>query len=324
MSDILLSIVIPAYNSERFLHNLLSVLVEQVTECTKNSIEVIIVNDGSADATADIAQSFSERYSFISLINQDNKGECGARNTGIKNAQGRYLYFLDSDDVLPEGTLLFFQNFLSQSNESDVFAFGYEVHRNGMVSKTVFSESLNNRSFPSEVIKKLFLSKKLPICICSMIYRNAFISENALLFPVGVKIGGDMVFMVNTFAKACTLQYSKRISFIYQIRDDSVMQGYKGYNTDRIKSFAFIRDAVLKNYADYSSIKKEANFFIANSYLSNLVAYLKSNLKDKEINKIFLDNKFFLYRNLQGRFLNTAAIYIARCVPLRILFKLLK
>ena len=58
MSDILLSIVIPAYNSERFLHNLLSVLVEQVTECTKNSIEVIIVNDGSADATADIAQSF--------------------------------------------------------------------------------------------------------------------------------------------------------------------------------------------------------------------------------------------------------------------------
>ena len=52
MSDILLSIVIPAYNAERFLHDLLSVLVEQVFECIENSIEVIIINDGSADATA--------------------------------------------------------------------------------------------------------------------------------------------------------------------------------------------------------------------------------------------------------------------------------
>lgn len=324
MSDILLSIVIPAYNAERFLHDLLSVLVEQVFECIENSIEVIIINDGSADATADIAQTFSEKYSFISLINQDNKGECGARNTGIKNAKGRYIYFLDSDDTIPKRTLFFFQDVLSRHEITDIFVFGYEVQRNGVVSKTVFADSFDKRSFSAGMIKKLFLSKKLPLCICSIIYRNAFFAENDLLFPVGVKIGGDMVFMVNSFTKACTLQYNKRVSFTYQIRDDSVMQGYKGYNTDRIKAFEVIRDAVLKNYADYSSIEKEANFFIANTYLSNLVAYLKSDLKDNEINKIFLDNKFFLYRSLQGRFLNTVAICIARCMPLRILFKLLK
>ena len=323
MSDILLSIVIPAYNAERFLHGLLSVLVEQVFECIENSIEVIIINDGSADATADIAQSFSERYSFISLINQDNKGECGARNTGIKNAKGRYIYFLDSDDAVPKGTLLFFQDILHHETK-DIFLFGYEVQRNGVISKTVVADSFDKQSFSAEMIKKLFLSKKLPFCICSIIYRNAFITDNTLLFPMGVKIGGDLVFMLNTCTKAHSLYYDKRICFIYQIRDDSVMQGYKGYNADRMKSFEYVRDAVIKNYADYSSIEKEANFFIANSYLSNLVAYLKSDLKDKEINKIFLDNKFFLYRNLQGRFLNTAAIYIARCVPLRILFKLLK
>ena len=133
MSDILLSIVIPAYNAERFLHDLLSVLVEQVFECIENSIEVIIINDGSADATADIAQTFSEKYSFISLINQDNKGECGARNTGIKNAKGRYIYFLDSDDTIPKRTLFFFQDVLSRHEITDIFVFGYEVQRNGVV-----------------------------------------------------------------------------------------------------------------------------------------------------------------------------------------------
>ena len=198
------------------------------------------------------------------------------------------------------------------------------MQRNGVISKTVVADSFDKQSFSAEMIKKLFLSKKLPFCICSIIYRNAFITDNTLLFPMGVKIGGDLVFMLNTCTKAHSLYYDKRICFIYQIRDESVMQGYKGYNADRMKSFEYVRDAVIKNYADYSSIEKEAYFFIANSYLSNLVAYLKSDLKDKEINKIFLDNKFFLYRNLQGRFLNTAAIYIARCVPLRILFKLLK
>lgn len=324
MNNILISIIIPAYNVERFLDNLLSVLVEQVSECTKNSIEVIIVNDGSIDNTANIAQSFSGKHSFISLINQENKGECGARNTGIKNAKGRYIYFLDSDDTLPQGTLSFFQDILLHHETKDIFAFGYEVHRNGIVSKTVFAESLDSRSFSAEMIKKLFLSKKLPFCICSIIYKKDFIYDNDLLFPIGVKIGGDLIFMLNTCTHAHSLYYDKRISFIYQIRDDSAMQGYKGYNRDRMRSFELVRDAVLKNYADYSSSRKEANFFIANKYLSDLVAYLKSDLKDIEINKIFLDNKFFLYRSLHGRFLNYAAICIARCIPLRILFKIFK
>lgn len=324
MNDILLSIVIPAYNSDRFLPDLISNLLDQVKEFGENLIEILIVNDGSVDSTPDIVNSFIKNYPFIFLVNQENRGECGARNTGIIKARGRYTYFLDSDDSIPKGTLSFFKSILFNNELLDMVAFGYVVEKNGIVTKTVFSDSLDKEYLSSEMIKRLFFSKLVPCCICSLIFSKNFIVKNNLIFPEGVKIGGDMSFMVNAFTKAESLYYSKRISFIYKIREDSVMQGYKGYNMDRIKSFEVVRDTIMSNVEHYSLIKKEINFFIANLYLANLAAYLKSNVKDAEINKIFLQNKFFLYKGLRGKLVNRIGIYITRCIPIGILFKFFK
>lgn len=320
MNDVLLSIIIPAYNYGRFLSKTLSMLISQgLDHC-----EVIVVNDGSTDDTEKICKEFSKEYENIHYFFQKNQGVSVARNVGLREAKGKYVYFFDSDDSLPDKTLDFFRYILSKNNSLDIFVFGYAVKKGDILYKKVFSDTLDNELLDSFMMKKIFFEKKLSFLICSSLYNREFILANDIFFPVGIKIGEDIVFMINAITNAQSLYYSKRISFIYQIRDDSVMQGYKGYNMDRMRSFEVVRDTIMNNAEYYSLVKKEANFFIANSYLSNLVAYLKSNLKDKEINKIFLDNKFFLYQSLQGRFLNTAAIYIARFMPFRILFKLLK
>jgi len=322
MSDILLSIVIPAYNSGSFLNRTLAELVSQGLLCC----EIIIVNDGSTDNTEAVCMEFANRYSEIRYIRQLNCGVSIARNTGIIAAKGKFIYFFDSDDRLTDNTLNFFRKILEYkcNDAPSIYVFGYELHKLDSTVQLISSNVLDKKELSPVLIKKKFLSKKIPWLICSCIFLKDFVLRHNLAFPESVKIGEDIIFMLQAIAAADSLYYNKRICYAYHIRKDSAMQGYKGYNADRMKSFEYVRDAVIKNYADYSSIEKEANFFIANSYLSNLVAYLKSDIKDKEINKIFLDNKFFLYRNLQGRFLNTAAIYIARCVPLRILFKLLK
>lgn len=104
MSEILLSIIIPAYNSERFLPATLSMLVQQGLD----GCEVIIINDGSTDATESICCDFSSRYSEIRFISQENQGVSVARNRGIEESHGRYLYFFDSDDSLTEDSLVFF------------------------------------------------------------------------------------------------------------------------------------------------------------------------------------------------------------------------
>lgn len=95
----LVSVVVPCYNGERFLKETLECALSHKQDV---DLEVIVVDDGSSDGTAAIAQSFGDRLRYIY---QENKGLAGARNTGIDAAKGKYFCFLDDDDLLPEGAL---------------------------------------------------------------------------------------------------------------------------------------------------------------------------------------------------------------------------
>lgn len=90
----LVSVIIPAYNMEKYL----SKTVESVISQSYSNTEIIIVNDGSSDRTRAIAEQFKEKDSRIKLINQENKGLSSARNSGIRISRGEIIAFLDSDD----------------------------------------------------------------------------------------------------------------------------------------------------------------------------------------------------------------------------------
>ena len=91
MSEPLISVVIPAHNAEKYLAEAL----ESVRAQTFPDYEIIVIDDGSTDRTAELASS----YSGVFLLQQSNRGEAGARNTGIRAARGKYVAFLDADDV---------------------------------------------------------------------------------------------------------------------------------------------------------------------------------------------------------------------------------
>ena len=95
----LASIIIPAYNAERYI----SEAIESVINQTYTNWELIIVNDGSTDNTEKIAQSYAQKDSRITYITQENKGVSVARNIGYNASKGDYLGFLDADDYwLPD------------------------------------------------------------------------------------------------------------------------------------------------------------------------------------------------------------------------------
>ena len=93
-----LSIIVPVYNVADYLPKCLDSLLVQ--DLSQNEYEIIVVNDGSTDNSGKIAEEYSKTYSNIILINQENQGLSGARNTGIQNAKGEYVQFVDSDDYL--------------------------------------------------------------------------------------------------------------------------------------------------------------------------------------------------------------------------------
>ena len=98
MREIKVSVIIPIYNVEEYLEECLQSVVDQTLE----DLQVIMVDDGSLDGSTDIAKKFASRYDHFEYVRQVNGGLGNARNTGVKYAKGKYIIFLDSDDIVPD------------------------------------------------------------------------------------------------------------------------------------------------------------------------------------------------------------------------------
>ncbi|MGL4358167.1 MAG: glycosyltransferase family 2 protein [Cetobacterium sp.] len=110
LKDILVSVLIPSYNAARFLRKSISSCIYQ----THNNIEIIIVNDGSTDSSANILNELEKSDERIRIYHQDNKGVSATRNRLVSLAKGHYIFFLDADDTIPLKTI---ENLLLNSNE---------------------------------------------------------------------------------------------------------------------------------------------------------------------------------------------------------------
>ncbi len=127
-----LSVVVPVYNVEAYLQEAL----ESVCRQTLHDLEVIIVNDGSTDGSALIAESFAARDPRFRLLRQDNQGQGPARNLGVRHATGDYLAFLDADDVLPGNAYNLLVGSL-EATGSDIAAGNVRRFSTGWMSQTV-------------------------------------------------------------------------------------------------------------------------------------------------------------------------------------------
>ena len=125
------SVVIPSYNYGNFIPFTLRNVLQQ----SNIELDVIVVDDGSSDNTAEVVKEFG---SSVRYVYQENQGLCGARNTGMRLAQGEFLVFLDADDLLSPGTL-----FLQTQN----------LHKHPEASISMCSNQLFTTTEPGEALR---------------------------------------------------------------------------------------------------------------------------------------------------------------------------
>ena len=115
MDQFKFSVVIAAYNSDLWISKTINSLINQTLDFKKN-IQIIIVNDGSTDKTGQICQGFKAKYpkNIKYIVNEENLGPSATRNIGLKQASGKYINFLDSDDYVSSTT---FKNILNFFNK---------------------------------------------------------------------------------------------------------------------------------------------------------------------------------------------------------------
>jgi len=127
------SIVIPAYNASQFLEKALDSVRTQVFD----NYEIVVVNDGSTDNTLDMAKAYFDRYPELNhkLIDQENKAIGGSRNSGIKEARGRFIAFLDADDIWYKEKLEKIYIYLEQNPEANFVCHNEHLAENGKIVK---------------------------------------------------------------------------------------------------------------------------------------------------------------------------------------------
>ena len=187
MDKIKISVVVPAYNVEKYIEKTLKSIVNQ----TLREIEIIVINDGSTDDTLSIIKRLMLEDKRIILINKKNGGVSQARNDGIKIAKGEYVSFIDGDDWIEEDFFKDSYKYGSENNLDIVMSDAYlDYFRR---KKTKYLKELEVQKIISgeEYLKQLYKNNCLKVVWNKIVKREIFI-ENDLFFLENVPSGEDM------------------------------------------------------------------------------------------------------------------------------------
>lgn len=175
----ILSIIIPVYNVEKYIEKCLLSCMNQ--DISLNKYEIIVVNDGSLDNSRNLIQGIKDRYDNISIIDQENKGLSEARNTGFKKAKGKYVWFVDSDDWIEMNCLGRICGYLK--DDLDILQLPYRlVYENTGVTKEILVYRIEEIKSGPEVV----LHGDFPAPVQFSIFRSQFLQDNNLSFVPGI------------------------------------------------------------------------------------------------------------------------------------------
>lgn len=211
MNQFLLSIIVPAYNCEAFIHECLQSVIDQL----KDHVELIVVDDGSTDSTRGILAEYENRQKNISIIYNEHKGASGARNKGLDYARGEFVSFLDCDDCLHAG----FLNRALPLTESamDLYIFGIErVTLSGRREIWGVNDHIYNdiSDFADEYIR---VRKLMIYSNCNKFYRKEIIEKNGIRFDESLAFGEDRIFNYD-FIKRCRNVTTSTLTMINYIQ----------------------------------------------------------------------------------------------------------
>ena len=216
--SILISIIIPVFNVERYLATCLDSIIQQ----SAIDIEVIIANDGSNDNSGYIADRYTQQYDFIKVIQQSNQGVSAARNRAIQEATGKYLVFLDSDDVLYKG---FFQKILDLIKiQPDIIEINADLidEAGTVLYKKVFLLGNTTTSLNNTDIAKLRLHKQAKYYLFSRIIRRELVED--LRFNERIGFCEDALYLTECYFRAAKI-----------ITVDQSLYGYRQHATNATK-----------------------------------------------------------------------------------------
>lgn len=322
------SVIMPVFNGSDYLEDrIMRVLAQDI-----GSIEIIIVDDGSKDNSAQIVRSCFRKVDrkdiLTRLISQNNMGVSVARNVGLSHAQGKYVIFFDADDLMQE---TFVRRMYERAEETDadlVLCGHFRVLENGKLVKefatTFFPEVVNGRD--EKYLPFLGMSNPWT---GSLLYRKEFLKKNSLRYQPGCTNGEDTEFIWKAWLLASRIACVPETLVSYVLREQTASRGntLKRFHSigalRRIRSFLFKNNCSPKllDYFDrkvipeafmtilasliYEGFPKDKIYqILRNSSIKKEISKFKPNTRNERIKSILfkrIPSAFFWYYSIQQK-----------------------
>lgn len=212
----LVSIIIPIYNVSEYIDRGIKNILQQ----NYPNFEILLVNDGSTDDSASLCDLWAQKDSRIRVFHKVNEGAGSARNVGILNALGKYIYFFDIDDYA-DADLLSYNVEIMETKEVDYILFGFRTitpHQNNLQDEVSFKEKeiRSNDELKEVYVDTFVLCRHGNGFPWNKFYRRSFLIEHNLLFE-NQRIQQDEVFNLNLYPYLDKAYISSRVLYTYYI-----------------------------------------------------------------------------------------------------------
>lgn len=189
------SVIIPVYNVE----NNIKKCIESVLSQSFSDFELILVDDGSSDASGRICEKYAEKDERVIVIHQKNQGVSAARNRGLEEATGEYVVFIDGDDFVEKDILYH----LNQS-DADLVLVGFSDYFNNAITKIILYDNEYWKINSDEGILR-FLKMQSSVFVWGKRYKKSIIDENNIKFRCDMKFNEDNIFNNDYILKTSTV-----------------------------------------------------------------------------------------------------------------------
>ncbi len=231
----LVSVIVPAYNAAAYIEK----TVENLSRQTCSEIEIILVDDGSTDGTAEICDRLSELYDRVKVIHQENKGVSAARNAGMRAASGSYIGFCDSDDV-PDSDL--YETLLNLAVENNAELSMVDVRIQNIDGSIKHTSTQISHCFNSpDEFAEAFFTEYLNVGVYTKLFSRELAAR--LEFPEGIRINEDMYFFFCAGISSKKTVHKNVEKYTYALNSESAtMKGFSESYFDKI----FIADEFVR------------------------------------------------------------------------------
>lgn len=282
--DIRISVLIPVYNVERYLHDCINSVLKQ----TQKVYEIVLVDDGSTDSSGLICDEYADNYPLVKVFHKENGGSLSARMYAISRANGNWFMFLDSDDTLKINAVEIVQKSIRENNP-DCVLFGLDRVSKDKIIQPFIPELPNNEliSDKGKLYELVFTHNALN-SLCRKAVRAELLSDDYSAY-YNISLAEDLLQSLEIYRKAHRFYYICRSLYNYTYNETSItntisIDNYKIDFTVREMVYEFIKNSNTFTLEQWNTY----NNYSLRLFINQIKTVLAFNAKHTDI-KILLD-----------------------------------